>query len=146
MMQVDFLKMVNTHIVWKNRLTDLLTRELNVPLDLAKIKEDKLCYLSMFTYSDEQQLVVLPAFEEVRVLYANLYSIFSEILRLYQAGQHEKATQLMHSRFELVSKKLNSKIILLAKQYNAAVSASNHTNSYLNTVKGLHTPHFGVMR
>lgn len=145
-MQVDFLKMINIHVAMKNYLTDLLAGINVAPLEHAKIKQDNACYLGKLIFGEEQLLANYPAFEEVRSLHANFHGVSAEVLRLYQVGQHEKAAQLLHGRFDDVFRKLKSRIILLSHQYNADLINANKTYSHPNAVKESHTPHFGVVR
>jgi hypothetical protein len=141
-MSVDFLKMVNKHIALKNRLIDLVESKKVITLDPARMKQDDICGLGRLIYDDEQPLAMLPAFEEVRSLHASFHGIASEILRLSQAEQHGKAAQLLHGRFEMVFRKLRSRIILLSQQYNAEFSPSIKSNRVPSTFETLHTPHF----
>lgn len=145
-MQVDFLKMINIHVALKNYLTDLLAGITVAPLEHTKIKQDNACYLGKLVFDDEQLLANFPAFEEVRSLHANFHGVSAEVMRLYQAGQHEKATQLLHGRFDVVFRKLKSRIILLSHQYNADLINANKMYSHPNAVKESHTPHLGVVR
>ncbi|MDP3141268.1 MAG: CZB domain-containing protein [Methylotenera sp.] len=146
MIQVDFLKIINIHVALKNYLTDLLAGIDVAPLEHAKIKQDNGCYLGKLIFGDEQLLANYPAFEEVRSLHANFHGVSAEVLRLYQAGQHEKATQLLHGRFDVVFRRLKSRIILLSHQYHADLINANKTYSSPNAVKESHTPHLGVVR
>lgn len=142
MVQVDFIKMINIHVALKNYLTDLLSNEEVKTLDYVKIKQDNVCYLGKLIESNLHELVILPAYEEVRRLHANFHGLTAEILRLYQADQPKKATQLLHGRFEMVFRKLKSRIILLSQQYNASHSSLIKSNRTLKSTKALHTPHF----
>jgi hypothetical protein len=142
MVQVDFIKMINIHVALKNYLTDLLLNKEVKSLDYEKIKQDNVCYLGKFIESNEKEVTTLPAFEDLRRLHANFHGLTAEILRLYQADQPAKATQLLHGRFEMVFRKLKSRIILLSQQYSVSNSALITTNRTLKSTKALHTPHF----
>jgi hypothetical protein len=63
-------------------------------------------------------------------------------LRLYQNDQHAKATQLLHGRFEMVFRKLKSRIILLSQQYNASYNSVLKANRIPKSTEVLHTPNF----
>lgn len=145
-MQVDFIKMINIHVALKNYLTDLLAGITVSTLDHTKIKNDNACYLGKLIFSENQLLANFPAFEEVRSLHANFHGVSTEVLRLYQAGQHEKANQLLHGRFNVVFRNLKSKIILLSHQYNADLINANKAYSLPNAVKKSHTPYLGIVR
>jgi hypothetical protein len=142
MLQVDFIKMINIHVALKNYLTDLLSNEAVKTLDYAKIKRDNACYLGKLIESNEYELSSLPAFEEVRGLHANFHGLTAEILRLHQAEQHDKAAQLLHGRFEMVFRKLKSRIILLSQQYNVSNSSVIKSIRIPRFSGALHTPHF----
>ena len=142
MLQVDFIKMINIHVALKNYLTEVLSNEEVKSLDCEKIKQDNVCYLGRLIESNDQELTTLPAFEELRRLHANFHGLTAEILRLYQVNQPEKAMQLLHGRFEMVFRKLKSRIILLSQQYNASHSTVSKSNRTLKSTKALHTPHF----
>jgi hypothetical protein len=142
MVQVDFIKMINIHVALKKYLTDLLSNEEVKSLDYEKIKQDNVCYMGKLIESNEQELTILPAFEDLRRLHANFHGLTAEILRLYQADQPAKATQLLHGRFEMVFRKLKSRIILLSQQYNVSHGTLIKSNRTLKSTKALHTPHF----
>ena len=142
MLQVDFIKMINIHVALKNYLTELLSNEEVKSLDYEKIKQGNVCYLGKLIESDEQELTTLPAFEDLRRIHANFHGLSAEILRLYQADQPAKAMQLLHGRFEMVFRKLKSRIILLSQQYNASHSSVIKSDKTLKSTKGLNTPHF----
>jgi hypothetical protein len=142
MVQVDFIKMINIHVALKNYLTDLLSNEEVKSLDYVKIKQVNVCYLGKLIENNMHELVILPAYEEVRKLHANFHGLTAEILRLYQADQPAKATQLLHGRFEMVFRKLKSRIILLSQQYNATHSSLIKLSRILVSAKASHTPHF----
>ena len=142
MLQVDFIKMINIHVALKNYLTELLSNEEVKSLDYEKIKQGNVCYLGKLIESDEQELTTLPAFEDLRRIHANFHGLSAEILRLYQADQPAKAMQLLHGRFEMVFRKLKSRIILLSQQYNASHSSVLKSNKALKSIKELDTPHF----
>ena len=142
MLQVDFIKMINIHVALKNYLNNLLLNEDVQSLDFAKIKQDKICYLGKLLESNDLELTSLPAFEEVQRLHANFHGLSAEILRLYQIEQHAKAIQLLHGRFEMVFRKLKSRIILLSQQYNAGFITLVKSKTVLTTSKLLHAPNF----
>lgn len=142
MLQVDFVKMINIHVALKRYLTDLLANQKVATLDYAKIKKDDVCYLGKLIYGHEQQLGMLPVFAEMKGLHANFHGLTAEIVRLHHAGQHEKAELLLHGRFEMVFRKLKSRIILLSQQYNASSIASIRSNRPARLSAGLHAPHF----
>ncbi|NOU25141.1 MAG: CZB domain-containing protein [Methylotenera sp.] len=142
MLQVDFVKMINIHVALKRYLTDLLSNQTVVALDYQKIKKDDVCYLGKLIYGHEQQLATLPVFEEVKGLHANFHGLTAEIVRLHHAGQHEKALLLLHGRFEMVFRKLKSRIIVLSQQYTASTITSVRPNRPARLSAGLHAPHF----
>jgi len=142
MVQIDFIKMINIHVALKNYLTDLLSDAEVKSLDYEKIKQANVCYMGKLIESNEQEFTTLPAFADLRRLHANFHGLTAEILRLHQADQPAKATQLLHGRFEMVFRKLKSRIILLSQQYNASHSSLIQSNIKLKSTKALHTPHF----
>lgn len=116
---VNFLQIINTHAVWKNILRDMLADELKIKINLNpdNLKKDNLCHFGQLIQINPQRFSILPAFAEVRIVHRNFHGISSEIVRLYQDGQHTKATELLNGRFELVSRNLTSKLILLSQEY-----------------------------
>ncbi|MDZ4141047.1 MAG: hypothetical protein U1C48_03465 [Methylotenera sp.] len=141
-MKVDFLKMISLHVATKNYLTDLLANEAATSLEEAKIKRDDACYLCKLIGSEDQELATFPAFEDVRSLHANFHGITAEILRLYQTGQRAKAAQLLHGRFEMVFRKIKSKVVLLSQEYNAGSHVSIQSNRRAKSIWVLRAPHF----
>ena len=119
---VNFLQIINTHAVWKSILNEMLANELRVKINLDPdhLKKDNLCHFGQLIQTYPQRFSALPSFVGVRNLHKNFHGISSEIVRLYQDGQLTKATELLNGRFELVSRNLKSKLILLSQEYVAA--------------------------
>ena len=119
---VNFLQIINTHTVWKNILNEMLADKLRIKINLDpdNLKKDNLCHFGQLIQTNPQRISTLPAFAGARSVHKNFHGISSEIVRLYQDGQHAKASDLLNGRFELVSRNLKSKLILLSQEYLAA--------------------------
>ena len=122
---VNFLQIINTHAVWKSILNEMLANELRIKINLDPdhLKKDNLCHFGQLIQTYPQRFSALPSFVGVRNLHKNFHGISSEIVRLYQDGQLTKATELLNGRFELVSRNLKSKLILLSQEYVAAAGS-----------------------
>lgn len=122
---VNFLQIINTHAVWKNILNEMLANELKIKINLNpdNLKKDNLCHFGQLIQANPQRFSTLPSFLGARSVHRNFHGISAEIVRLYHDGQHTKATELLNGRFELVSRNLKSKLILLSQEYLAAAGS-----------------------
>lgn len=114
---INFLKIVNTHLAVKNKLTDLLNINSNDEYHLDHTLKNGSCTFNILVQTNLNLFENLSAFEEVRILHSRFHGLADEIVRLHNDGQLENASALLHGRFQQVSRKLQSKLASLSHQY-----------------------------
>ena len=118
---INFLPIINSHASVKNALAEMLANKLNTELNHTNASLSESCNFSELIKSNLGVFANLPAFENTRRLHFNFHGITTEIIRLYQAREVEKANELLHGRFEITSKNLRLELVLLSQQYNKSL-------------------------
>lgn len=115
---MDWMGIINAHVMWKLRLQKLLDGTSEEKLDPAVIGLDNRCALGQWIYGDGQAYRDADTFEEVRLMHADFHRFAAEVVSLHQAGKTEEATELLSGNYAKLSERLKRRILGLSQQVN----------------------------
>lgn len=112
---MDWMGIINAHVMWKQRLQKLLDGTSKETLDPAVIGVDNRCALGQWIYGDGQAYREAETFEEVRLMHAEFHKLAAEVVNLHQAGKAEEANELLHGNYARLSERLKRRILGLSQ-------------------------------
>ena len=113
MAEMDWMKIINAHVMWKQRLLKHISGESEELLDPAVVGRDDQCPLGKWIYGLGQEFHGVAEFEPVRVQHADFHKMAGEIVRLVGEGRRADATRLLQGDYARLSERLKHRILLL---------------------------------
>lgn len=113
---MDWMGIINAHVMWKQRLQKLLDGTSEETLNPAIIGMDNRCTLGQWIYGDGQAHRESEAFEEVRLMHADFHKLAAEVVNLHLAGKAEEARGLLNGDYAKLSERLKRRILGLSQQ------------------------------
>lgn len=113
---MDWMGIINAHVMWKQRLQKLLDGTSEETLDPAVIGVDNRCALGQWIYGDGQNYREAETFEEVRLMHADFHKYAAEVVSLYQTGKADEAKELLNGNYAKLSERLKRRILGLSQQ------------------------------
>jgi hypothetical protein len=113
---MNWMEVIQAHVMWKQRLTSLLAGESAETLDPDTIRLDDLCQLGLWIYGEGAAMAHLPQYEEVRELHAQFHRYAADVVRLYAAGRLDDAQNLLRGEYSKLSEKLKHRTLGLSRQ------------------------------
>jgi len=103
---MDWLKIINGHVMWKQRLLEHMDGASQEKLDPAVIRRDDLCELGKWIYSDGQVHEQSEHFTSVKHNHAHFHNHAARVVELIDAGDHAAAKSLLNGDYAKISRKL----------------------------------------
>ncbi len=113
---MDWMSIINAHVLWKKRLQSLLDGTSQETFDPVAVGVDNRCMLGQWIYGDGQAFSQLDKFEEARLLHAQFHQLAAEVVSLYHSGQSDAAAALLQGDYARLSERLKHRILSLAGQ------------------------------
>jgi methyl-accepting chemotaxis protein len=113
MADMDWMKIVNAHVMWKKRLCTYVEGSSEESLDPAVVGADNQCALGKWIYGEGQQFKDLPDFETVRLQHAEFHQKAGEIVRLVNSADKAAAAEILHGSYSKTSEILKHRILRL---------------------------------
>jgi hypothetical protein len=117
---MNWMEIISTHVMWKQRLTSFLAGESQEQLDPELIKLDDRCALGKWIYGEGKPMEALPAYQEVRELHAKFHQNAAQVVSLHQADNTAEAEALLKGDYSRLSEKLKHRILGLSHQVKSA--------------------------
>jgi methyl-accepting chemotaxis protein len=113
MPEMDWMKIVNAHVMWKKRLCAYVDGSSEENLDPTVVGTDNQCALGKWIYGEGQQFKDLPDFETVRLQHAEFHQQAGEIVRLVHSADKTAAAEILHGHYSKTSEILKHQILRL---------------------------------
>lgn len=111
--EFDIDAAINGHEVWKDRLRQQLSGEIDVPINLEELRNPAACPLGQWLVGEGQQtLGNFPAFQILVARHAYFHAQAAEVVELSQAGEYDRALRVFHGGYRHAS----NQVVLLLKQ------------------------------
>lgn len=114
---MDWMKIINAHVMWKKRLSEYARGDRTEHLDANVICLDNQCEFGRWLYSTEGKAWQneLP-YQQVRDLHAQFHRKAAEIVQLIDSQQVAEACELLRGDYSRVSEQLKHKTLQLYSQ------------------------------
>lgn len=114
---MDWMKIINAHVMWKKRLTEYAKGDQAESLDARVICLDNQCDFGRWLYSTEGKAWQNDAsYQQVRDLHAQFHVKAAEIVRLIDEKQVTKACDLLRGEYSRISEQLKHRTLQLYAQ------------------------------
>jgi len=112
---MDWMKIINAHVMWKKRLADYAKQDQHSEhLDANLICQDNQCDFGRWLYSTEGKLWQNEAiYIQVRELHADFHHKAAEIVQLIDNNQIEQACTLLRGDYSKTSEQLKHRTLQL---------------------------------
>lgn len=113
---MNWVEIIGTHVMWKQRLTALLAGESTEKLEPEFIRPDDRCALGQWIYGEGASMSHLPRYEEIRELHAQFHRNAADVVQLYASGQIDEARSLLNGEYSKLSERLKHRLVGLSQQ------------------------------
>ena len=112
---MDWLKIINSHVMWKQRLLEHMEGKSQEKLDPAIIRRDDLCELGKWLYTDGQAYEQTEHFTLVKDNHAHFHAFAAKVVELIDAGDHSAARNLLNGEYAKISRQLQLRLSGMAQ-------------------------------
>lgn len=113
---MDFLKIINAHIMWKQKLQAYIQGTSPEHLDASVIARDDQCMMGQWIYGEGKLFEGTPPYEQVRSEHARFHQLAAEVVRHVDHGDRDQAVTLLHGDYAKISQVLKRGIIALSNE------------------------------
>jgi hypothetical protein len=110
---MEWMKIVNGHVMWKQRLQAYLEGNSEEKLDPEVVGRDDQCALGKWIYGDGKAHEALPHFAKVKEDHAHFHLHAAQVVKLVDAGEREAAEKLLTGDYNKLSQRLKHEILTL---------------------------------
>lgn len=111
---MDFLKIINIHIMWKERLLAYIEDRSAEKLDPAVIARDDQCQMGKWIYGEGKRFQDAPQYEQVRADHAHFHDLAANVIRRVDNGDRQGAAALLRGDYATASHGLKRAVIALS--------------------------------
>jgi Chemoreceptor zinc-binding domain len=116
---MEWMKVVNGHVMWKQRLRAYLDGKSEEKLDPDIIGRDDQCPLGQWIYGDGKAHESASHYDQVKTHHAQFHTHAAEIVRMVDAGNNEAAEKLLTGDYAKLSERLKHEIITLYQEVSS---------------------------
>lgn len=113
---MNWIKIINSHVMWKQRLLQHMDGESENKLDPTVVRRDDLCELGKWIYADGTAYTQAEHFELVKDNHAHFHAFAARIVELADAGDQTTARELLNGEYAKVSRQLQLRLSHLAQE------------------------------
>ncbi|MBM2816903.1 MAG: Methyl-accepting chemotaxis sensory transducer [Ignavibacteria bacterium] len=92
---MDFSKAIEVHIMWKRRLTEIVSDKSSEKLDPAVVRADNVCEIGKWIYSDGIKYKGVKEYEDFRTNHANFHKCAASVLNMKLTGNSKVAQTML---------------------------------------------------
>jgi hypothetical protein len=113
---MDWLKIINSHVMWKQRLLEHMDGASQQKLDPAVVRRDDLCELGKWLHNDGKAYAETDHFPVVKDNHAHFHDFAARIVELIDAGNLDAAKDLLNGEYAKISRQLQLRLSSMAQE------------------------------